>query len=47
VLLLACVARLPFRSSANVIDEKSHALVVGKIQPEHPLENILSFFESA
>jgi hypothetical protein len=42
VLLPTGAARLPCRSSANVIDQKSYALAGGMIQPEHALENILS-----
>lgn len=47
VLLSAFAARLPCRSSANVIDQKSYALVIGRIQPEHALENTLSLLEPA
>ena len=47
MLLPACAARLPRRSSANVLDQKSNALVVGRIQPEHAVENALRLLESA
>ena len=45
MLLPAFAARLPCHSSANVIDQKSYALVIGRIQPEHALENMLSLHE--
>lgn len=46
-LLRVFAAALPCGSSANVLDQKLHALVVGRIQREHAVENALRLFESA
>jgi hypothetical protein len=34
-------------SSANTVDQKPHSLIVGGIQPQRALENLLGFLEPA
>jgi hypothetical protein len=40
-------AVFPLRSSANIVDQKPHSLIVGGIQPQHAPENLLGFLEPA
>ena len=37
----------PLHSSENIVDQKPHSLIVGGIQPQHALENLLGFLEPA
>ena len=45
-IALTRFGRLPWNLGLNIIDKESYALIVGGVQPEHPVKNTHGFAEA-